>query len=91
MIFVNFYSWDQDKRDEVIKRRLEKGRMFPKGVKVLGEWGAIGGNKGVIVVEVDDPKLLYQAVLAWSDVLYSDVFLALDTEKDALGLLKGGG
>ena len=65
--------------------------MFPKGVKVLGEWGAIGGNKGVIVVEVDDPKLLYQAILAWSDVLHSDVFLALDTEKDALDLLKGKG
>jgi len=66
MIFLNVYSFDQDKTDEIIKRRLEKGRMFPKGIKVLGEWSGIGGNKGVIVVEVDDPKLLYQAVLAWS-------------------------
>lgn len=88
MIFVNVYSFDQDKRDQILKRRLEKGRMFPQGVKVLGEWSAIGGNKGVIVVEVDDPKLLYQAVLAWGDILHSDIFPALDTEKDALGLLK---
>ena len=70
MISIDVSSFDQEKRDDVIRRRLKKGRRFPKGIKVLGEWGAIGGNKGVIVVELDDPKLPYQAVLAWSDILY---------------------
>jgi len=88
MLFMNIYSWDQDKRDEIIKRRLEKGRMFPKGVKVIGEWTAIGRSMGCVLTEVDDPKLLAQANIAWSDILESDIFPVLDTEKDLLGLLK---
>ena len=87
MLFVNIYSYDPDKRDKIIARRLEKGRMFPKGIKVLGEWSAIGGSMGVIVCETDDPKALAQASLAWSDLLKSDIFPVLKTE-DVLSLAK---
>ena len=89
MLFVIVYSWDKDKRDEIIKRRLEKGRLYPSGVKVLGEWTAVGRNKGFLVVEADDPKLLSQANIAWNDILDSDIHLVLDTEEDLVDLLKG--
>ena len=75
-------------RDEVIKRRLEKGLQYPKEVKVLGEWTAIGQNMGFVLAEADDPKALAQAHLAWSDILDAEVHLVLDTEKDLIGLLK---
>ena len=87
MLFINIYSYDPDKRDKIIARRLEKGLMFPKGIKVLGEWSAIGGSMGVIVCETDDPKALAQASLAWSDLLKSDIFPVLKTE-DVLSLAK---
>jgi hypothetical protein len=34
---MNVYSWDNEKRDEIITRRVEKGTMVPDGVKILGE------------------------------------------------------
>ena len=59
MLFVMVYSWEKEKRDEIIKRRLEKGRVVPSGVKVLGEWTAIGRRVGFEVIEADDQlKLL---------------------------------
>jgi hypothetical protein len=83
------YSWDKDKRDEIIKRRLEKGTMAPSGSKILSEWTAVGRNVHFALVEADDPKLLAQATIAWNDIMDVDPHLVLDTEKDLLGLLKG--
>lgn len=88
MLFVMTYSWDKEKRDEIIKRRLEKGRMVPSGVKILGEWTAIARRVGFMVMEADDPKLMVQGNMAWNDILDYDIFPVLDTEKDLLGLLK---
>ena len=89
MLFVSMYSWDKEKRDEVIKRRLERGVMIPSGIKRIGEWTAIGRRVGFSVTETDDPKLLVQANMAWNDIVDYDIFPVLDTEKDLLGLLKG--
>lgn len=89
MLFMNLYSWDNEKRDEVITRRVEKGTMAPEGVKILGEWTAVGRNLGVLICECDDPTQLSQFNLAWSDILKSDIMLVLDTEKDLIDLLKG--
>ena len=83
------YSWDKDKRDEIIKRWLEKGTTTPSGSKILSEWTAVGRNVHFALVEVDDPKLLAQGSIAWSDIMDVDPHLVLDTEKDLLGLLKG--
>ena len=83
------YSWDLEKRDEIIKRRLEHGTMAPEGVKVLGEWTGIGRNVGFMLFETEDPKLISQFTLAWNDILKTDLFLVLDTEKDLIDLLKG--
>ena len=88
MLIVIMYSWEKEKRDEIIKRRLEKGRMVPKGVKVLGEWTAIGKRVGFEVIEADDPKLIVQGNLAWNDIIDLEVYPVLDTEKDLLGLLE---
>ena len=88
MLFMLVSSWTSDMRDEVIKRRLEKGLQYPKEVKVLGEWTVIGQNMDFVLVEADDPKAVAQAHLAWSDILDAEVHLVLETEKDLLGLLK---
>jgi hypothetical protein len=88
MLFMIMSSWTSDMRDEIIRRRLEKGLGYPKEVKVLGEWTAIGPNMDFVLVEADDPKAIAQAHLTWSDILELEVHLVLDTEKDLLGLLK---
>jgi len=56
---------------------------------MLGEWTGIGRNKGFMLFESDDPKLVSQFNLAWNDILHTDLHVVLDTEKDLMGLLKG--
>jgi hypothetical protein len=89
MLFINMYTWDIEKRDEIIKRRVDNGRMTAEGVKVLGEWTAVGKNMGFMLFEAEDPKLISQSNLAWSDIIKIENLLVLDTEKDLIDLLKG--
>jgi hypothetical protein len=83
------YTWEKDTRDEIIKRRLEKGTMAPTGVKILSEWTAVGRNIDYALVEAEDAKLLSQMSVAWTDIIDMDIQPVIDTEKDLLGLLKG--
>lgn len=87
MLFMLVYSWTPDRRDAIIKRRLEKGPMNPKGVKIVGEWTSLE-NKDFCLVDAQDSKLLAQTLIAWNDILNVEVHLVLDTEKEMLGLLK---
>ena len=66
MLFMGIFTYEPDKRTEVIKRRAEKGPMTEG--KIIGEWGAIGGGRVFRVVEIDDPKVMLTAVMAWSDL-----------------------
>ena len=66
MLFMAIFTFDTQKRDEVIKRRAEKGAMF--GGKIIGEWSAIAGGRVFRVVDTDDPKVMLAASMAWSDL-----------------------
>jgi len=33
MLFMTIYTWEPSKRNEIIKRRLEKGTGIPKEIK----------------------------------------------------------
>ena len=88
MLLITMYTWEKDKRNEIIQRRLEHGRMTPEGVKVLGEWTGISRNVGFMLFETDDPKLITKANLVWSDILNIENLIVLDTEKDLLDILK---
>ncbi len=82
MLFMNVFTYEPDKRDEIIKRRLEKGNMIPEDVKVLGQWTDLGGGRGFIVFESDEPHLEW--TLAWSDLMNIDLIPIVDTEKDVI-------
>jgi len=86
MLFLNVYSYNEGKREEIIARRLEKGRAEPEGVKIIGEWTALDGSGGYMIFETDKPD--YSWTLTWSDLLDMDIIPILDTEKDVIGLLK---
>ena len=82
MLFMNIFTYEPDKRDEVIKRRLEKGNMIPEDVKVLGQWTDLGGGRGFIVFESEKPHLEW--TLAWSDLMEIDLIPIVDTEADVI-------
>jgi hypothetical protein len=81
MLFMAMTSYEVEKRDEVTKRLLEIGDKFPKGIKVIGQWSAIGGGRGFTLVEVDDPKVALTATMAWSDLLKFEIVPVIETEE----------
>ena len=89
MLFMAIYTWEPEKGLEIQKRRLEQGRMTPEGMKVVGEWSAIGGGRTFLLVEVDDPTVALAASAAWSDLGKVDPIPVIETE-EALKLFAGG-
>jgi len=80
MLFMSITTWEPDKRDEILKRRMEKGAMVPDGVKVIGEWVDLSGGRSFMVYEGDDPKTLAQWSLAWSDLVKDEAVVVMDAE-----------
>ncbi|MFL9961926.1 DUF3303 family protein [Paraburkholderia sediminicola] len=65
----------------VIERFMKTGGQVPDGVNLLGRWHAIGGLRGVSIVEADDTAKLAAMALAWSDLLEVSVLPALTDEE----------
>ena len=85
MLFMSIYTWEPENRDEIIKRRVEKGSMVPEGVEIIGEWTDLGGSRGFTIYETPMPTIDW--TLAWSDLMKIEVVPIVDLEKDVMGLL----
>ena len=81
MLFMAVYSYAPERRDEVLKRRVEKGSLIPAGIKTLGEWSYLGFGRVFRLYEVDDPAVAIQAAHAWSDLGKIEVFPVIETDK----------
>ncbi len=81
MLFMFIYTYEPEKRNEIIKRRMERGTVVPQGVKVIGEWTDLGGHRGFMVSEAQDPKVVMTAVLGWSDLLRFEAVPLIETEE----------
>ena len=55
-------------RDEAIARFKKTGGQPPKGAKLLGRWINADFSGGTLLLETDDPKVLTEFSLGWSDV-----------------------
>jgi hypothetical protein len=86
MLFMDIYTWEPGQRNELVKRRMEKGMGLPEGVKVLGEWTDLGGGRGFLLVESNDPKAAIAGTMAWSDLMKIEavpVIVKADLMKEA--------
>jgi hypothetical protein len=88
MLYLSIFTYEPEKRDEVIKRRFEKGAMLPEGAKLLGEWTDTQGGRSFRLQDVPDAKTGFAATLAWSDLGKIEVVPVLETE-EAMGLASG--
>jgi len=68
MLYMTIFTFEPEKRNEVIRRRAEKGEMIREGVKVIGEWRAIAGGRVFRLVETNDPKGLLTEDLTWGEL-----------------------
>ena len=87
MLFMGIFTYEPEKRTEVIKRRAEKGPMVEG--KIIGEWGSIAGGLVYRVVEIDDPKAMLKAVMAWSDLGQTEL-IPIMTSEDAIKAISSG-
>ena len=74
MTFVLMYSFPPENREKVLARFKETGGgMPPAGVKLLSRWHVIGGGRGFLVAESDEPTAMAKWVQQWSDVTSFEV------------------
>ncbi len=81
MLFMTIYTYEPEKREAVLKRRVEKGTMAPPGMKIVGEWSDITGGRVFRLVEVDDPRVMLGASAAWADLGKIESVPVMETEE----------
>ncbi len=81
MLFMTIFTYQPERRNEVIKRRLEKGALVPQGMEVLGEWSDIGGGRVFRLVRVENPVAAVAAAGAWSDLGKYEIVPVMDSEE----------
>ena len=80
MQFMVIFNYEPQNRDEIVKRRMEKGALIPDGVKTMGEWTGIGGGRVFRLVEATDSAAMMQGIMAWGDLGKFEVYPVMDSE-----------
>ena len=81
MLFMTVFTYEPAVRDEVIRRRVEKGALIPDGMELLGEWSHVGSGRVFRLIDVEDPAALPEATLPWTDIGSLDVYPVMEVEK----------
>jgi hypothetical protein len=75
-------TWDKSKRDEVIKREKEFIKeTVRKGVKRLGEWASLEGDRAFTLIDVDDPSEIPKNVSIWKGLVKIKYVPVMESEE----------
>jgi hypothetical protein len=80
MLFMTVYTYPPANRNEVIKRRLEKGPQLPPEVKSLGEWSYVGSGRVFRLIEASDAEAAFKGSYAWSDLGTVETYPVMATD-----------
>ena len=81
MLFMIIYTWEPGQRNEVLKRKMGKSARMREGVKELGEWTDLGGGRGFLLVESNDPVTLMSKNTAWADLVRMEAIPVVETDE----------
>ena len=81
MLFMNIYTWKPGVRNDLVKRRMEKGITLSDGVKKIGEWTDLGGGRGFLLIESDNPKACMSSTQVWSDLMRMEIVPVIETSE----------
>lgn len=81
MKFLVEWKGQPTTENAVIERFMRTGGKAPEGITVLGRWHAIGGLRGVAIVEAEDSRGLSALTLEWGDLLTMNVVPAVSDEE----------
>lgn len=81
MLFMTIFQYEPQNRDEIVKRRSEKGGLVPEGVKVVGEWSCVKSGQVFRLVDSDDLAAMMAATFAWSDLGKVEIHPVMETDE----------
>jgi len=84
MRFIVIGTWEPHRRNEYAKRRMEKGRMAPKGMKVLCEWLDVSGGRQLVLIEADSALECFQLATKWNDIARFECFPVVEVKDDKM-------
>jgi hypothetical protein len=78
---MSIWVWKSERRDEVKKRWSEY--KYPEGIKLVGEWLDITGNRIFVLYEADDPRIMLEANDLWLDIAIVDTVPVMEAKEVA--------
>jgi hypothetical protein len=87
MLFMVTFPLTHRDYDERISRFLESGAPPPDGVTLRGRWFTASHSKGFMLVESDNPKLLFRYVSEWASIVDFEIEPVV-TDDEAASVLK---
>jgi hypothetical protein len=73
MLFMVIERFRDRDAKAVYRRFREQGRMMPDGLKSVGSWVEANFDRCFQVMECDDPRLLQEWLLSWSDLMQCEI------------------
>jgi len=79
MLFMAIFTWEPEKRDEVLKRRATE--EMPERVEIIGEWVDISLNRVFRLIKAQNPEVIFATSFFWSDIGKTEPVLVMETEE----------
>ena len=86
MLFIINYSFSSSVRNAAQERFRTTGGLPGGGVQMLGRWHAIGGGRGVLLVESNDSVAMAKWMQEWTDVLQFEA-VPVNTDEDVMKVI----
>jgi hypothetical protein len=81
MLVMTTFTVETENSRAVQKRATEQGMVTPPGVKSVGMWTDLAGNRGFWLLEAEDPRALLGITVAWNDLMKLDYCPVLPAEE----------
>lgn len=83
MLYMFICTCDPAKRDEAGQRMQKWGSWAPKGMKEIGNWTDVWGNRGFRLCEISDAdaKVMFASHLPWSDIMQIEAVQVVESKQ----------
>jgi hypothetical protein len=89
MLFMVIERFRNRDARAVYRRFRDHGRMMPDGLRYVGSWIEVNFDRCFQVMECDDPRLLQQWIVNWTDLIEFEVVPIATSEETREVVLPG--
>ena len=73
MLFMVIERFKNRDAKPIYRRLRDRGRQMPEGLRYVDSWIEANFDRCFQVMETDDPRLLQQWILNWSDLMEFEI------------------